>query len=78
MKRIRILVALAFVAVFSIAQAADGLIVVQSLHTAQETMDKLEAIVKEKGLKVFARIDHAAGAASVDKALRPTELAYLW
>lgn len=31
-------------------------------------------IVKDKGLNVFARIDHAAGAAKVGKTLRPTEL----
>jgi uncharacterized protein (DUF302 family) len=31
-------------------------------------------LVKERGLSVFARIDHAAGAAKVGKTLRPTEL----
>jgi uncharacterized protein (DUF302 family) len=30
--------------------------------------------VKQRGLTVFARIDHAAGAAKVSKTLRPTEL----
>ena len=30
--------------------------------------------MKERGLNVFARIDHAAGAAKVGKTLRPTEL----
>lgn len=38
------------------------------------TMDKLESVVTERGFKVFARIDHAAGAASVGADLRPTEL----
>lgn len=37
-------------------------------------MDKLEAVVKARGLTVFARIDHAAGAAKIGKSLRPTEL----
>ena len=37
-------------------------------------MDRLEKVVKERGLKVFARIDHAAGAAKIGKTLRPTEL----
>lgn len=54
--------------------AADGLITVKSQRSAPETMDRLEEIVKERGLKVFARIDHAAGAASVGKELRPTEV----
>lgn len=56
------------------AQAADGLVAVKSAHSAQETMNRLEAAVKQRGLTVFARIDHAAGAAKVGKTLRPTEL----
>jgi uncharacterized protein (DUF302 family) len=35
-------------------------------------MDRLEAVVKAKGLTVFARIDHAAGAARVGLPLPPT------
>jgi uncharacterized protein (DUF302 family) len=37
-------------------------------------MNRLEAIVKERGLTVFARVDHAGGAAKVGKTIRPTEL----
>jgi uncharacterized protein (DUF302 family) len=37
-------------------------------------MNKLEAEVKAKGMTVFARIDHAAGAAAVGLPLRSTEL----
>jgi uncharacterized protein (DUF302 family) len=37
-------------------------------------MNRLEAEVKAKGMSVFARIDHAAGAAEVGLSLRPTEL----
>jgi uncharacterized protein (DUF302 family) len=37
-------------------------------------MNRLEAEVKAKELTVFARIDHAAGAAAVGLSLRPTEL----
>ena len=53
---------------------ADGLTTLPSHHGPQETMDRLEAAVQAKGLTVFARIDHAAGAAAVGLALRPTEL----
>jgi uncharacterized protein (DUF302 family) len=53
---------------------ADGLVSVASPHTAQVTMTKLEGVIKERGLMVFARIDHAAGAAKIGKTLRPTEL----
>ncbi len=56
------------------ASGADGLVSVKSPHSAQVTMNRLEAIVKERGLTVFARIDHAGGAAKVGKTLRPTEL----
>ena len=60
--------------VLSAANAADGLVAVKSPHGAKATMDKLEELVKERGLTVFARIDHAAGAAKVGKSLRPTEV----
>ena len=55
----------------SFAKAADGLIAVKSPYTAKETMDRLESQVKQRGLSVFARIDHAAGAAKIGKSLRP-------
>ena len=52
----------------------DGITIVLSSLGARETMDRLAAEVKAKGLTVFARIDHAAGAAEVGMQLRPTEL----
>lgn len=52
----------------------DGLTTVPSAHSAKATIDRLESEVKSKGLTVFARIDHAAGAQAVGLALRPTEL----
>ncbi len=54
--------------------AADGLIVEPSSFGAKDTMDRLAAEVAAKGLTVFARIDHAAGAAEVGLPLRSTEL----
>jgi uncharacterized protein (DUF302 family) len=53
---------------------ADGLTTIASSLGAKATMDRLEAEVKAKGLTVFARIDHAGGAAAVGLPLRPTEL----
>jgi len=58
-------------------QAADiglGLYQQESPFPVSETMDRLEAVVRERGFRVFNRIDHAAGAASVDLDLRPTQL----
>jgi uncharacterized protein (DUF302 family) len=54
--------------------AADGLITVKSSYNAKDTMMRVEDVVKQRGLTVFARIDHAAGAAKIGKTLRPTEL----
>jgi uncharacterized protein (DUF302 family) len=56
------------------ALAADGLVAVKSAHPPKTTLDRFEATAKERGLTVFARIDHAAGAQKVGKTLRPTEL----
>jgi uncharacterized protein (DUF302 family) len=52
----------------------NGLATLPSTHNAKETMDRLEAEVKAKGLTVFARIDHAAGAKAAGLTLRPTEV----
>ena len=56
------------------AHATDGLVGVRSPYSAKETMDRLEAIAKERGQTIFARVDHAASAAKVGKFMRPTEV----
>ena len=56
------------------AFAADGLIALKSSYSAKDTMNRFEDIAKQRGLNIFARIDHAAGAAKVGKSLRPTEV----
>ena len=52
----------------------DGLVTIESNHSVTDTIDRVAASLAAKGIAVFARIDHAAGAASVDMPLRPTEL----
>jgi uncharacterized protein (DUF302 family) len=54
--------------------AAEGLITTRSGYGPKDTMNRLEAEVRAKGMTVFARIDHAAEAAAVGLSLRPTEL----
>ena len=54
--------------------AADGVIAVKSPFPAKETMNRFEENAKQRGLNIFVRIDHAAGAAKVGKTLRPTEV----
>lgn len=58
----------------STAIAAEGLVVKPSNYSVKETIDRLEAALSEKGLTIFARIDHQAGAAAADLELRPTQL----
>jgi uncharacterized protein (DUF302 family) len=58
----------------SAASADQGLVIIESANGVTATADKLEKILKSKGLTVFARIDHAAGAKKVGKSLRPTQL----
>ena len=52
----------------------NGLITIASAFSVAETMDRLAAAVVSRGLAVFARIDHAAGATEVGMPLRPTQL----
>jgi len=61
-------------AVASYAWGVDGLVAIKSPHSPKDTMDRLEALLKQKGLTIFARIDHAVGAARVGQVLRPTEV----
>ena len=51
-----------------------GLTTIPSSLGPKETVDRLEAEIRARGLTIFARIDHAAGAAEVGLTLRPTEL----
>ena len=60
--------------IVSTAAAGDGLISVKSSYDVKATADRLENVLKQKGMNVFIRINHAAGARNVGKNLRPTEL----
>ena len=75
MKRFATLIALVWsCAASTAALAADGLVTLKSPYSAKDTMNRLDEVVKLRGLNVFARIDHAAGASKVGKPLRPTEV----
>jgi uncharacterized protein (DUF302 family) len=52
----------------------NGITTIPSHHDVRGTIDRLEAAAKVKGMTVFVRIDHTAGAAAVGMPLRPTEL----
>lgn len=51
-----------------------GLIHVKSNHDVSSTATRLIKVLKAKGMTLFTRIDHAAGAQSVGQSLRPTEV----
>jgi len=60
--------------VAKLAYADNGLISVKSPHDVATTADQLEAVLKSKGMNVFGRVNHAAGAEKAGLSLRPTEL----
>ncbi len=68
---------LSFVCVLFLSAGAhaDGqLVTKQSNHDVKTTVDRLEAAVNKAGATVFARVDHAGGAAKVDMELQPMEV----
>jgi uncharacterized protein (DUF302 family) len=52
----------------------EGFTTIPSSLGPNETLDRLDAEIRAKGLTIFAQIDHAAGAAEVGLKLRPTQL----
>lgn len=54
--------------------AANGLVTAPSTMSVADTMDKFEKIVSGKGMKIFSRVNHTAGAKSIGQELRPTQL----
>lgn len=62
--------------VFSVitVEAADGVITVPSVFTVNETANRMENVLKEKGMTIFNRINHSEGAGKVGIELRDTEL----
>lgn len=74
MSILKVVAALLFLAAAATSLAADGLVSVKSPHSVKDTLDRFEVAAKGKGLNVFLRVDHAAGAQKIGKTLRPTEL----
>lgn len=69
-------IALVFCAMAASGAAAgeDDVIKKKSNHDVAATIDNLEKIVTEKGIRVMARVDHAENAKAVGMELRPTQL----
>jgi uncharacterized protein (DUF302 family) len=56
------------------ADASDGIIRIKSINSVTATIDKLETVLKKKGMTIFTRVDHTSGAEKAGLKLRPTEL----
>lgn len=56
------------------AYAADGMVDVKSSFGVKETADRLENVLKEKGMTIFNRVKHSEAAKKVGMELRETEL----
>lgn len=54
--------------------AQDGMEIMQSEHSVEETTDLLEKILKDNGLNIFEKVNHQEGAASVNLELPPTRV----
>ena len=52
----------------------NGLITLASARGVKDTIDAVQADITSKGMTIFARVDHAAGAQGVGLPLRPTLL----
>jgi uncharacterized protein (DUF302 family) len=55
--------------------AGNGLLQVASPHTVSETLQRLESILAQRGVQVFALIDHSGEAEKAGMKMRPTKLA---
>lgn len=51
----------------------NDVVTIRSEYGVSETMDRLSSLLTAKGLRVFARINHAAAAAEARLKLSPTE-----
>ena len=58
----------------SIDPASNGLIKIKSVNDVSTTINRLETALLDKGMTIFKRINHTAGAKKVGMQLRPTEL----
>jgi uncharacterized protein (DUF302 family) len=57
------------------ADPADpDLVTLPTAHGATETVERLKALLAQKGIELFAHIDHTAGALKVGLPLRPTQV----
>jgi uncharacterized protein (DUF302 family) len=52
----------------------EGIVSRASKHSVAETLNRMEALLRASGVKIFARIDHSGEAAAAGISMPPTEL----
>jgi uncharacterized protein (DUF302 family) len=52
----------------------NGLLQVASRYTVDETVRRFEAVLAERGVKVFALVDHSGEAEKIGMKMKPTKL----
>lgn len=73
MKNMLIAVIFALLSVSAVA-ADNGIISKPSKYSVPESLNRLEAVLKSKGITIFVRIDHSGEAEKVGLKMRPTQL----
>jgi len=58
----------------TMSMAENGMISKKSQHSVKVTLDRLEKVLRKKGIVIVTRWSHDAGAKKTGVALRPTEL----
>jgi uncharacterized protein (DUF302 family) len=58
----------------SVADQEHGIVRMRSPHSVAATMERLESLLKQRGIIVFARIDFSGDAARAGLAMRPEQL----
>ncbi len=55
-------------------KSGDGIVSKPSKYSVPETLDRLEAVLRGKGITIFARVDHSGEAEKVGLKMPPTQL----
>jgi uncharacterized protein (DUF302 family) len=55
-------------------KAGEGIISKASKYSVPETLDRVDALLQSKGIKIFVRVDHSGEAEKVGLKMPPTQL----
>jgi uncharacterized protein (DUF302 family) len=54
--------------------ASNGIVSIPSPYSVPDTLERVESVLREKGLTVFALVDHSGEAEKAGMKMRPTQL----